>query len=175
MKTLVIGVGNPIRGDDGVGLVVAEMVSQRLHGVADFLPFSGSGLDLLSYLKGYNTVVLIDSIVSEQVSVGTCCELELPPGSPIGDAILSSHNTSILDSFEIGRQLGITVPAKVRIFGIGIEKAESFRSELSDRIRENIPTIVDEITEDLEAADAKEADVGCEPFSITEVVFESEG
>jgi hydrogenase maturation protease len=154
MKTLVVGVGNPIRGDDGIGLVVAEMVSQRLHGTADFLPFSGSGLDLLGFLKGYTTVVLIDSIVSEQVSAGTCCELEPSTGFPIGKSDLSSHNAGILDAFELGRRLGIEVPAKVRIFGIGIEKAESFQSELSDRIRERIPTIVDEITEELEAADA---------------------
>ncbi len=62
MKTIVVGLGNPLLGDDGVGWKVAEEVNQQLGEDSPFAVecFSLSGLSLMEQLIGYERVILIE-------------------------------------------------------------------------------------------------------------------
>ena len=73
MKILVIGLGNPILGDDGVGWKVAEAVSNSLFPRPSLPPKDGGnnievdcaslgGLSLMERMIGYERVILIDSM-----------------------------------------------------------------------------------------------------------------
>ena len=63
MKTLVIGLGNPILGDDGVGWRVAERVQQQIRDPSIEVDFhAGGGLSLMERLGGHGGAVLIDGI-----------------------------------------------------------------------------------------------------------------
>ena len=63
MKTLVLGLGNPILSDDGVGLRVARAVESQLsQQEITVMETSMGGLSLLDLLTGYDRAIIIDAI-----------------------------------------------------------------------------------------------------------------
>ena len=66
MRTLVLGLGNPLLGDDAVGLKVAALVRERLDGApgVDVLEEEAGGLRLMERMTGYDRAVLVDAAVT---------------------------------------------------------------------------------------------------------------
>ena len=68
MKTLIVGLGNPILTDDGVGVKVAYAVEEALSpNIPENLTVteaSVGGLRLMELMVGYDRVILIDAIMS---------------------------------------------------------------------------------------------------------------
>jgi len=63
MKTLILGLGNSVRADDGVGLYVARSLQEKINSPDIIISESpGAGLDILELLTGYDRVILIDAI-----------------------------------------------------------------------------------------------------------------
>lgn len=63
MKTLILGLGNPILSDDGVGLGVAEELEGRLdQQEVTVVETSMAGLSLRDLLIAYDRVIIIDAI-----------------------------------------------------------------------------------------------------------------
>ncbi|MBI5532738.1 MAG: hydrogenase maturation protease [Deltaproteobacteria bacterium] len=149
MKSLVLGVGNPIRGDDGVGLVVAERLCVRLGPEAEYVPFSGTGFDLLGWVEGFERVVIIDAMVDGRLGEGECARLD-PPRPADWHVDLSSHRGSIVDAIALAHRLGIRMPGDVRWYGVGIAPPDDYREGLSARLQPQIDRIVEQIREDLD-------------------------
>src|SRR5512136_1107161 len=71
MKTMVLGIGNPILRDDGVGLHVIEALRKRVHNPTVTLETATTGgLNLLDLLRGYEKVILVDAVNQEEGKPG---------------------------------------------------------------------------------------------------------
>jgi hydrogenase maturation protease len=146
VRTLVLGVGNPIRGDDGVGPVVAERLCAALGQGAQWLPFSGAGLDLLGWIDGVDRLIVVDAMQDERMAEGECCRIEVPVGLPVD---VASHRTSILDAITLAPRLGVRLPRDVRWYGIGVRLVDEYREGLTTKLLSNLGPIVEQILEDL--------------------------
>jgi hydrogenase maturation protease len=62
VKILVLGVGNPILSDDGVGIHVARELKKRKAKGIDVEELAASGLEFLDVVRGYDKVIIIDAI-----------------------------------------------------------------------------------------------------------------
>ena len=89
MKTLVFGIGNLLRSDDGVGLHVIESLRRENLGDAADLREGSTGLDILDAIKGYNRIILVDAIRSNG-----------EPGSIYKLSVEDFHNIETLHSFS---------------------------------------------------------------------------
>ncbi len=140
MKTIVIGLGNPILGDDGVGWRVAEKVHNQLdpalHIDVDYL--SLGGINLMEHLIGYERVILIDAFFSEEepglIKVSRLDEI--PNYSAFH--ITSAHDTSLQNAMKLGRDLGADLPEEVIVVGITTKPAYDFSQELSPPVENAI-------------------------------------
>lgn len=141
MKTIVVGLGNPILGDDGVGWVVVEEVRKQLT------PDSGTevdclslgGISLMERLIGYERAILIDAFVTAE-DAGTIIVSkldELPNYSAFH--LTSSHDMSLQNAPKLGRQTGAQLPEDVRVVGISAKHIYDFSEELSLPVVEAIP------------------------------------
>ena len=159
MKTIVIGLGNPILGDDGVGWKVAEEVKKRLNspsppasptGTLRILPggegsrvdiefLSLGGISLMEHLIGYERAIIIDALASDQAtgSVIVSKLSELPDYSALH--ITSAHDTSLQNALKLGRAMGARLPDDVTIIGIATNRVYDFGEELSTSVAEAIP------------------------------------
>jgi hydrogenase maturation protease len=69
MRTLVLGLGNPLLGDDAVGLKVAALVRERLGGApgVDVEEEEAGGLRLMERMTGYDRAILVDAAATAGV------------------------------------------------------------------------------------------------------------
>jgi hydrogenase maturation protease len=133
MNTIIIGLGNPILGDDGVGWRVAEAVKKQLPPdmpvQVEFL--SLGGISLMEHLIGYERAILIDAIASDQEpgSVITSKLIELPDYSAFHTT--SAHDTSLQNALKLGKAMGADLPEQVVVVGISTNHVYDFSEELS--------------------------------------------
>lgn len=144
MKTLIVGLGNPILGDDGVGWKVADEVKKRLPATApiDVLCLSLGGISLMEHLIGYDNVILVDAFEMDAPD-GTVSVLklsQLPNYSAFHTT--SIHDTSLQKAMELGREMGAHLPDDVTIVGVATEHIHEFSEDLSPPVARMIPCIV---------------------------------
>jgi hydrogenase maturation protease len=137
-KTLIVGLGNPILGDDGVGWCIAECVEQRLQEEpieasdleVDCLALGG--LSLMERLVGYQRAIIIDAITTHQSTPGTvsCFPLEALPNLAAGHTT-AAHDTSLKTAMDVGRSMGAQLPKTITIVTVETERGYNFSEELS--------------------------------------------
>jgi len=66
MKTLILGVGNPILTDDSVGICVANEIEKFSLPNVEVIETSLAGISLLDYVVEYERLIIIDSIKTEK-------------------------------------------------------------------------------------------------------------
>lgn len=129
---MVIGIGNPLRGDDGAGLVVAALVAQSAPAGVTVLAFEREPVDLIEEMAGAQAVWLIDA-VSSGASPGTLLRLDASNEPvPAGLFGVSTHHFGLADALELARGLG-RLPPQVIVHGV---EGASFASgpELSTEV-----------------------------------------
>ena len=141
MKTIVVGLGNPILGDDGVGWWVADEVIKHLPpGLSvDVDCLSLGGISLMERLIGYQRAILVDAYISEQ-EPGSILVLnldDLPDDSAFH--LTSAHDTSLQNAIQMGSQLGAELPEGITVVGISARQIYDFCEELSPPILAAIP------------------------------------
>ena len=149
MKTLVLGVGNPILSDDGVGIHIArELKKRNLKGlVIDEL--AASGLELLDVIRGYDKVVIIDAI---QTKNGRPGDLHILEERDFEKSIHGSspHGINIATALALGRKLvPEDMPKEVVFFAIEAKDLVNVCERLTPEVEKAIPGIVDRVAREL--------------------------
>ncbi|HKI52607.1 MAG TPA: hydrogenase maturation protease [Anaerolineales bacterium] len=147
MRTIVVGLGNPILGDDGVGWKVANEVMGHLPEDAsvDVTCLSVGGISLMEYLIGYDQAIIVDAFATD-APVGSISVLrldQLPNYSAFHTT--SSHDTSLQKAMELGKAMGFHLPDNVMIVGIATRQVFDFSEDLSPpvaRVVHSVGTIV---------------------------------
>lgn len=146
MRTLVLGLGNPILGDDAVGLRVAQGVKARLpKGTQiDVDEDTWGGLRLMERLIGYERAIIVDAI---QTGSAPGSFHWLPPGGIPTQRTASAHDVNLPTALSLGRQASAILPADANIHILAIEAAnvDQFGEELSPELERAVPRAVEEI------------------------------
>ncbi|HEY3381319.1 MAG TPA: hydrogenase maturation protease [Vicinamibacterales bacterium] len=128
--TIVLGLGNPLRYDDAVGLRVAEEVERLLTddpvpGVR-VLTSTRAGFELIDLLAGADHAVIVDCLDVPGGVPGEIRELtmERVPGAA---RLVGAHDITLADAFEFARVSGVPMPQTVEIYGI--QAADTLRIE----------------------------------------------
>jgi len=153
MKTLVLGLGNPILGDDGVGWKVAEAVRKALGDSVEVDFASLGGLSLMERILGYSRVVLIDSMESGQYPIGAVRLLSLADlENPMAGHTASAHDTSLMTALQAAQAVGTDVPGRIDIVAIEAKPSYDFSEELSPEMAAAVPVAAQEVLKLLERA-----------------------
>jgi hydrogenase maturation protease len=152
MKTIVVGLGNPLLGDDGVGWRVAQEVKQRLPGDSAISVecYSLSGLSLMEQLIGFDRVILIDSLNTGRHEQGEVVTFTLDTLEDLtyGHSA-SAHDASLKTALGVGRSMGERLPADRDIHVVAIEAQHvyDFKEELTPAVAASVPVAVDKVRE----------------------------
>jgi len=155
MRTLLLGMGNPILSDDAVGVRLAKDLMARLQGTPD-LDFvtecSLGGLSLLDVVSGYDRLVVLDSIRTAEGRPGDWYAFT---ASRLRETMnLSSiHDTNFATAMELGRRLGHRIPADDDIFicAVEVEDNVTFAEAMTSRLEGAYPAVREEILREVEA------------------------
>jgi len=152
MKTIVVGLGNPLLGDDGVGWKVAEEVKQQLgdHSAVTVECYSLSGLSLMEQLIGFDRVILIDSLNTGRHEQGEVVTFTLDSLEDLtyGHSA-SAHDASLKTALGVGRSMGERLPADrdVHVVAIEAQHVYEFKEELSPAVAASVSVAVDKVCE----------------------------
>ena len=152
MRLAILGLGNPILGDDGIGPRVAQELENhpRIQNLPnlEIVPFYRGGLSLMERLVGFDQAFIIDSIEGLDNSPGTIHRLSLDDLPTLN--VNSSHDISLKAALEFGKKLGLKLPESIIIYAIEIESKFEFTEMLSKEVEASIDPLVGDILHELE-------------------------
>jgi len=158
MKTLVLALGNPLRGDDGIGSAVLERLRETATSTAlstgvspphiTLIDGGTPGLETALTLQGYDRVVVIDA-ANFGGQPGDWKRFSLSDASLIQDANMNGtlHDAGFAEAVALAEALGI-LPPEIIIYGIQPQSID-WDLALSPPVKNAIPAICQQIKTEL--------------------------
>ncbi len=144
-KTLVLGMGNTIRGDDGVGIMAAAILKGRIHypGI-EIRETQEAGINLLDIISGYEKVLIVDSICAKEAEPGSISRFSIlgANGKNRIKGLYSSHQLGLDTVVKIAHALNLKMPQEVIIYAVGIKENDSFADGLTAKVKRAIPKLL---------------------------------
>ncbi len=147
MRTRVIGLGNTILRDDGIGIYVARAVAARLaespaaHEV-DVVESETAGFDLVELLEGWDRIVVVDAVTLDGHAPGDIVRMD--PSTLRPSVRLSSvHEIDLPTAVALGRQLGRPMPSEIVIIGVQAEDLYTLGEDMTPVVASALPRVVD--------------------------------
>jgi len=143
MKTLILGLGNPILSDDGIGHYVAQSLEERLNRPdVKVTQANVAGLDFLDLLTGYDRAIIIDAIQTRNGKVGRVYRLE-PEAFDHTKNQSTPHHLNFATVLELGKRLSIPLPGKIVIYAIEVADVNTFSDRCTPSVERVIPVVTD--------------------------------
>ncbi|WP_448589777.1 hydrogenase maturation protease [Thermodesulfobium sp.] len=149
MKVLILGIGNELQGDDGLGVhVIKELKRISLPKEVKLLAGGTSGPDLIAYFEGVDFVIFVDAIRGGNLP-GTIYKYNPEEMRYQRSVVLSPHQMGVPETLSLAELVG-KKPKKSIFFGM--EPMDiGYSLELSKPVREKLPRLVELIVEEVES------------------------
>jgi hydrogenase maturation protease len=139
---LVMGVGNYLMGDEGIGVhIIQEMSKIQFPGYVDILDGGTGGFLLLNCFEAYKTIIFIDATMDGKPA-GTISLIRPKFASDFPSA-LSVHDVGLKDMIE-AVYLMDHIP-DIHLFTVSIEELNPMTIELNESVRDSIPKVIENI------------------------------
>ena len=139
-RTLVLGIGNVLMGDEGIGVRVAQRLQQvTLPAHVDVVDGGTGGFHLLADLAAHDPVLMIDATMDGRPA-GTVSVIEprYPSDFP---RTLTAHDIGLRDLIESATLLG-QLP-RMRLITVSIDDMRAMHTALSDPVAAAVPVVID--------------------------------
>ncbi len=144
--TLVVGLGNPILGDDGVGWRVVDALDELDHEGASLQQACVGGVSLMELLVGYRHAIIVDAIIDPEDPPGSVWRKPLSAvETRVASHLDSTHDAPLPAAIEAGRAMGADLPSDIEVVGIVIERGDVFGEQLSDVVAAAVPVAAAEV------------------------------
>jgi hydrogenase maturation protease len=148
-KTLILGIGNPILRDDGVGLCVADKLGQLISNPGVVVEQTTlAGVNLIELMTGFEAMIAIDAIQGDS-RPGEVKRLHLEDFRDIPRPSIQ-HGLGLLEAIIMGKALKRPMPVSLDIITIQVEDAIHFGDELTPAVKRSVPIAVNMVLNILE-------------------------
>lgn len=157
MKTILLGIGNPILGDDGIGIKILQILKKRItNNDIVFEEAMTGGMNLLDIIKGFQKAILIDAIYDRQAPLGSVKRLSIHDCATVHSC--NPHDVSLAEAIQLATKLGEeNIPKEIIIIGIVLhETPVEFTEKISPKIAESIPKATKMILSEINHSEHKE-------------------
>jgi len=141
VKTLILGLGNTIRADDGVGIHIANKLKE-LHPELEVIEASAAGFRIIDEIIGYNKLILIDSIQTGKKPAGSCYILGMDEFKKTMHHT-SPHDMSMFEAFEMMKEHTADLPKEVVIYAVEVIDTFTFSEKCTPEVEAAILRIAD--------------------------------
>ena len=144
MRTIVLGVGNQILGDDGVGVHIAnEVKKQNKNPNVTIDEAITGGMNLLDLILGYDKAIIIDAIKSNKKDHGEVKKIYLSDFNTMHSC--NPHDVSLIEAIEMAKKMGEEkIPKEIIIIGVMLKEIPcEFGQKQSSEIAAAVPKAVE--------------------------------
>ena len=150
-KTLILGLGNILMGDEGVGVQIAEQLAfQTLSDEVEVIDGGTAGYELLSFLEGRERVIIVDAVKTKD-KPGAVYKMDLSILEDGAHMHLSLHQIGLKKIFKMASLMEIN--PEVTLVGIVPKDYQSYKIGLSKEVEEAIPMAIKAILQEVDKAD----------------------
>jgi hydrogenase maturation protease len=139
MKIKVLGLGNDLLADDGIGHLAVAALESRLAGRADVEATALHGLALLDLLTGYDAAVVLDAACTGAHPVGTVHELD--PATLARIEFPSPHFAGFPEMLDLATRLDLHFPRKLRIIAVEVFDPYTVGGVMTPAVRDALPEL----------------------------------
>jgi hydrogenase maturation protease len=145
---LILGVGNILMGDDGVGVRTVEAIKQiDLPGNVEVIDGGTASIDIQEFLRNRDKVIIVDAVQGGGEKPGTVYRFT-PGNIRVKKPVCTSlHQVGLLESLAILEYSG-ECPRSITIYGVEVEKPD-WSLELSPEITAVLPDLIEKILDDI--------------------------
>lgn len=164
MKTIILGLGNTILTDDGVGIYVSRLLKRRMKGEergtvennegektrdeerwkVDVKEASVGGFNFIDVLAGYDRAVIIDAVHTKDGKPGDFYELD-PNCLKPSVRISSLHGIDLATACDMARKMGVDFPDEIKIYVMEVEDEFTFGEECTPIVKGSMAKMADAI------------------------------
>ena len=143
MKTLVLGIGNEILGDDGVGIHIAREVARRVSTTDVTVEETATaGLALLERIKGFQRLIIADAILTVKTETGKIHRLTLKDTAKTNKSF-TAHEAALATAIELGNSLFPgDMPAEVIVYAVQVQDIEHVSGEMTKAVKAAVTEVV---------------------------------
>lgn len=146
-KILVLGIGNELLRDDGIGPKVVKKLQNFLpHEDVDYQTAIVGGMETIERMRGYTETMIIDAVMTEEGQPGTVYYMNFPTNMDTLH-LSNAHDISFEMSVKLAHRLNIPIPWKISIIGIEIAEDRVFGDTLSPRLQEKYADIFSSVAD----------------------------
>jgi hydrogenase maturation protease len=151
--TVIIGLGNRLLSDDGVGMAVANQVAELvMSDNLTVIELNTGGIRLMEAMAGHCRAIVVDAMQSG-AEPGTVRRFD-PESFVTTKNTCSSHDTDFGTAFRTGQMLGVPLPELVSFWGVEVLECAVFSEELSAAVAAAVPLAAELIVNELKALEA---------------------
>lgn len=154
MRIKIIGCGNPIAGDDGVGIhVINSLKTMSLPGYPTVLEGGTDPLNLLEMLRGTEKVILVDAVKGAG-RPGDVCLLNIDRLDIHSPGGVSLHQWGLSHVLQLGNILfPQEMPKEIILIGVEVMDTAPYSTNISQPVKKAIPQVIKAILQELGETD----------------------
>lgn len=150
MKAVILGVGNTIVRDDGVGIHISRILKKSLHHPdVEIKETFSSGMTYIDMLEGFDLAFIIDSIKLENDDIGKLYKIE-EGEIEYKKNPQSLHLFTLWDAVSLGRKIGLKMPDKIIVYAVNVLDNITFDDSFSPEIQNAVQSISKDIKKDIQ-------------------------
>jgi hydrogenase maturation protease len=151
-KVLLLGIGNPLLTDDGIGIVAAREISEKNLAGVDFEEATASGIEVMEMMLDYEKVVVVDAIMWPDHLPGEVMRLEEKDFSHTVHGS-SPHGVNISTAIALGRQTSPDrMPKEIVFYAMQAEDVSTFSEKMTQKVKEHLPKLIALVVEEINRA-----------------------
>jgi len=147
-KILILGLGNILLGDEGLGVWIAQQLSsQSLPDEIEVIDGGTAGYELLNLLEGRDKVIIIDAVKTED-KPGSVYKMDLSVLQEDTTMQLSLHQFGLKNVFKMASLMDIN--PEVTLVGVVPKDYQKYHIGLSEDLEKVIPLVIETILQEIE-------------------------
>ena len=147
---IILGMGNKFFGDDGVGIIIAEKLSDTLknHQNITVEETNWGGFRIIDLLSGYKNAIVVDALKTGNKPAGHIHKLDYKDFVH-SVRMVSFHDVNFATAVEFAKEIGRPMPDNISVFAIEVEETDHFSETLTPKVEEAIDTCIRKIMEEI--------------------------
>jgi hydrogenase maturation protease len=148
-QTVILGIGNTIRGDDGIGIFAARAIKNQIgFPMVDIKETQEAGINILDLISGYKKAIIIDSIRTNCGEPGTIYKFD-KKNFKQKTRSFSFHQFGLADLLDIAKLLKMDAPDDIIIYGVEVERNNEFCDYISKQVKNIVPKVIEQIKKEV--------------------------
>lgn len=146
---LVLGLGNILLGDEGVGVrVIEQLLSRSLPDEIEVIDGGTAGYELINFFEGKEKVIIVDAVKTDDTP-GSVYKMDLSVVQEDETVQLSLHQIGLKNVFKMASMMDLN--PEVTLIGIVPKNYQDYNIGLSKEVEKAIPLAIETVLKELES------------------------